>query len=55
MREFCSLLRSAMIGARKAGLLHHLINNQTLPGILAQMPTGDWKQWAKERPVWIGG
>jgi hypothetical protein len=44
-----------MLGARKAGLLHRLINNQTLPGILAKMPMGNWKQWAKERPVWIGG
>jgi hypothetical protein len=35
VREFYSLLRSAMMGARKAGLLHCLINDQTLPGILA--------------------
>jgi hypothetical protein len=55
VREFYSLLGSAMMGARKAGLLHRLINNQTLPGILAKMPAGDWKQWAKERPVWMGG
>jgi hypothetical protein len=55
VREFYSLLRSAMMGARKAGLLHRLINNQMLPGILAKMPTGDWKQWAKERPTWISG
>jgi hypothetical protein len=55
VREFYSLLRSAMMGARKAGLLHRLINDQTLPGILAKMPTGNWKQWAKERPVWIRG
>ncbi len=55
VREFYSLLRSAMMGARKAGLLHRLINDQTLPGILAKMPTSDWKQWAKERPAWIGG
>jgi hypothetical protein len=44
-----------MMGARKVGLLHRLINDQRLPSILAKMPMGDWKQWAKERPVWIGG
>ncbi len=32
-----------------------LINDQTLPGILAKMPASDWNQRAKERPVWIGG
>ncbi len=41
VREFYSLLRSAMMGARKAGLLHRLINDQTLSGILAKMPAGD--------------
>jgi hypothetical protein len=49
VREFYSLLRSAMLGARKAGLLHRLINDQTLPSILARMPMGDWKQWASRR------
>jgi hypothetical protein len=34
IREFYSLLRSAMLGARKAGLLHRLINDQTLPSIM---------------------
>jgi hypothetical protein len=53
VREFYSLLRAAMMGARKAGLLHRLINYQTLPGILAKMPANDWQQWAKERPTWI--
>jgi hypothetical protein len=55
IREFYSLLRSAMLGARKAGLLHRLVSDQTLPGIMARMPVSDWKQWAKERPLWIGG
>ncbi len=43
IRQFYSLLRAAMMGARKAGLLGRLINYQTLPGILARMPlqTGD--------------
>jgi hypothetical protein len=37
VREFYSLLGSAMMGTRKAGLLHCPINDQTLPGILAKM------------------
>jgi hypothetical protein len=53
VRKFYSLLRAAMMGARKAGLLGRLINDQTLPGILARMPPTDWRQWAKERPNWI--
>ncbi len=53
IREFYSLLRAAMMGARKAGLLGRLINDQTLPGILAKMPPTDWWQWAKERPTWM--
>jgi hypothetical protein len=44
-----------MMGARKARLLHRLINNQMLPSIMARMPLGDWKQWAKERPQCIQG
>jgi hypothetical protein len=53
VREFYSLLMSAMLGARKAGLLHRLVNDQTLPGIMARMSVGDRKQWVKERPLWI--
>jgi hypothetical protein len=41
------------LGARKVGLLHRLINDQTLPSILAKMPPNDWHQWAKERPKWM--
>ncbi len=41
------------MGARKTGLLNCLINDQTLPGILAKMPPSDWRQWAKERPAWM--
>jgi hypothetical protein len=52
-REFYSLLRAAMMGAKKAGLLSRLINDQTLPGILAKMPPTDWRQWARERPSWM--
>jgi hypothetical protein len=53
IREFYSLLRVAMMGARKAGLLSRLINDQTLPGILAKMPPSDWRQWAREQPTWM--
>jgi hypothetical protein len=53
IREFYSLLRAAMMGARKAGLLGWLINDQMLPGILARMPPTDWRQWARERPNWM--
>ncbi len=53
IREFYSLLRAAMMGARKAGLLHRLINDQTLPSIFVKMPANDWRQWAKERPTWM--
>ncbi len=53
IREFYSILRAAMMGARKAGLLGRLINDQTLPSILAKMPLTDWRQWAKERPAWM--
>jgi hypothetical protein len=44
-----------MLGARKTGILHRLINDQILPSIMVWMPLGDWKQWAKERPKWISG
>jgi hypothetical protein len=53
IREFYSLLRAAMMGARKAGLLHRLVNDQTLPSILAKMQPNDWRQWARERPTWM--
>ncbi len=43
------------MGAWKAGLLHWLVNDQMLPGILAKMPANNWRQWARERPEWIRG
>jgi hypothetical protein len=51
IREFYSLLRAAMMGAKKAGLLGWLINDQTLAGVLARML--QWRQWARERPNWM--
>ncbi len=53
VREFNSLLWAAMMGARKAGMLGRLINDQTLSNILTRMPPMDWRQWARERPNWI--
>jgi hypothetical protein len=53
IREFYSLLRAAVMGARKAGLLHRLVNDQTLPSILTKMPPTDWRQWAREQPTWM--
>jgi hypothetical protein len=53
VREFYSLLRAAMMGARKAGMLGRLINDQTLSNILSRMPPMDWRQWARERPNWM--
>jgi hypothetical protein len=53
IREFYSLLRAAMIGVRRVHLLPELINDHTLSGIMSCMPPGDWKQWAKERTLWI--
>jgi hypothetical protein len=55
VREFYSAQRAVMLGARKGGLLYRLINDQTLPSIMGRMPLSDWKQWARERPVWVRG
>jgi hypothetical protein len=38
IREFYSLLRAAMIGARRVWLLPKLINKQSFLGIMAWMP-----------------
>ncbi len=49
---FYSLLWSAMMEARGVNLLRKLIE-QTLLSIMSQLPPGDWKLWARERPSWI--
>ncbi len=41
IREFYSLMRTTLIGARKAQLLLRLINNQTLPAIMARTAPGE--------------
>jgi hypothetical protein len=49
-REFYSLLRVAIKGARTVGHLKLLINEQPMPGIVVKMSPTDWKQWAMDRP-----
>jgi hypothetical protein len=51
IREFYSLQRAAMMGPRR----RVSCTDQTLPSILAKMPPNDWRQWAKERPMWMRG
>jgi hypothetical protein len=54
VREFYSVLRAAIKGARSIGRLSLLINDQTVPRIMSKMPYTDWKEWAKKRPEWMG-
>jgi hypothetical protein len=53
VREFYSILRAAIKGARGIGRLSLLINDQTIPGIIGKMPYADWKEWATKRPEWM--
>jgi hypothetical protein len=53
VREFYSLLRAAIKGARGIGRLGLLINDQTVPRIMSKMPYTDWKEWATKRPDWM--
>jgi hypothetical protein len=41
------------MGIRGVNFLRKLINEQPLLGIMSNMSTSDWKQWAKERPSWV--
>jgi hypothetical protein len=52
IREFYSILRAAIKGAKGIGRLDLLINNQTVPKIMGKMPFSDWKEWATKRPEW---
>jgi hypothetical protein len=54
VREFYSLLRAAIKGARRIGRIELLINDQTIPRIMGKMPPIDWKEWATKRPDWMG-
>ncbi len=53
VREFYSLLRTAIKGAKGIGRLGLLINDQTIPKIMSKMPYTDWKEWATKRPEWM--
>jgi hypothetical protein len=54
VREFYSLVRAAIKGARKIGRVELLVNDQTIPKIMSRMPPSDWKEWATKRPGWMG-
>ncbi len=53
VREFYSLLRAAIKGAKGIGRLSLLINDQTIPRIMGKMPYTYWKEWATRRPEWM--
>jgi hypothetical protein len=53
VKEFYSLLRAAIKGAKGIGRLGLLINNQTIPKIMSKMPYTDWKEWTTKRPDWM--
>jgi hypothetical protein len=53
VREFYSILRAAIKGARNIGRLDLLINDQTVPKIMSKMPYTGWREWATKRPEWI--
>ncbi len=55
IREFYSILRAAIKGAKSIGRLYLLINDQTVPKIMGKMPFADWKEWATKRPEWVKG
>ncbi len=55
IREFYSILRAAIKGARSIGRVDLLINDQMIPKIMGKMPFTDWKEWAIKRPEWIQG
>jgi hypothetical protein len=53
VREFYSLLRAAIKGAKGIGRIGLLINDQTIPKIMGKMPYTDWSEWATRRPDWL--
>jgi hypothetical protein len=54
VREFYSLVRAAIRGARKIGRIELLLNDQTIPRIMSKMPPFDWREWATKGPDWTG-
>jgi hypothetical protein len=53
VREFYSLLRAAIKGAKGMGRIELLINDQKIPKIMGKMPYTDWREWAARRPDWM--
>jgi hypothetical protein len=53
VREFYSLVRAAIQGARRIGRVEMVLNDQTIPKIMSRMPPADWKEWATRRPSWV--
>jgi hypothetical protein len=54
VREFYSLVRAAIRGARKIGRIELLLNDQTIPRIMSKMPPFDWREWATKGSDWAG-
>jgi hypothetical protein len=54
VREFYSLVRAAIRGARKVGRIELLLNDQTIPQIMSKMPPFDWREWATKSSNWAG-
>ncbi len=52
VREFYSILRAAIKGAKSIKRLDLLVNDQTVPKIMGKMPFADWREWATKRPEW---
>jgi hypothetical protein len=50
VREFYSLLRAAIKGAKGLRRLSLLINDQTIPRIMGKMPYTNWKEWPPGDP-----
>jgi hypothetical protein len=53
VREFFSVLRAAIKGARSIGRLDLLVNDQTVPRIMGKMPYTDWRECATKRLEWV--
>jgi hypothetical protein len=54
VREFYSLVRAAIRGARRIGRVELLLNDQTIPRIMSKMPPFDWREWATKSSDWAG-
>jgi hypothetical protein len=52
IKEFYSLLRATILGAKNVELLKVLFAEQSLTTIMGRVPAADWKQWDMDRPNW---